>query len=136
MNMVADLCEFTVDHRFCPGTNYREPLKMIKEALGKEAKRFKVRIDDIQQPYEIKADPIHMLRSFWMSISDLRHRLRSKGSEGATVITFFQKHKIPAFATGWGAHGTLHANDEYIYIKSLYRGTQVLEEYIKEYDKM
>lgn len=135
VNMVADLCEFTVDHRFCPGTKYQEPLKLIKEALGKEAKRFKVKIDDIQQPYEIKASHPYVKKFL-----DVNKRLKApakiKGSEGATVITFFQKHKIPAFATGWGAHGTLHANDEYIYIKSLYRGTQVLEEYIKEYDKM
>ena len=57
-----------------------------------------------------------------------------KGSDGATVITFFKKHNIPAFATGFGAHGTAHTNDEYIYVKSLYKGTKVLEQFVKEYD--
>lgn len=135
VNMVADLCEFTVDHRFCPGTNYREPLKLIKETLAKETKKFKIILDDIQQPYEIKAD-----HPYVKTFLDVNKRMKApagiKGSEGATVITFFQKHKIPAFATGWGAHGTLHANDEHIYIKSLYKGTQVLEAYVKEYDQL
>ena len=49
-------------------------------------------------------------------------------------MTFFKKHKIPAFATGFGAHGTAHTNDEFIFIRSLFNGTKVLEKFIKQYD--
>ena len=56
------------------------------------------------------------------------------GSQGATVITFFQDYGIPAFSTGWGSHGVIHANDEYAEIKTLYNGARVLEQYLKEYD--
>ena len=135
VNMVADSCEFTIDHRFCPGTKPQEALKQIKQAISSVTKKYKLIVDDIQESYEIKGT-----HPFIKTFMDVNKRLKTpakiKGSEGATVITFFQKHGIPAFATGWGAHGTLHANDEYIYIKSLYKGTQVLEEYIKEYDKL
>jgi acetylornithine deacetylase/succinyl-diaminopimelate desuccinylase-like protein len=57
-----------------------------------------------------------------------------KGSEGATVITFFQKKKIPAVATGWGASGCAHATDEYARAADLYQGAIVLERAIKLFD--
>lgn len=135
VNMVADMCEFTIDHRFCPGTSHQEPLKLIREAIGKEAKKFKLIIDDIQQPYEIEGNHPYV-RKFMQVNKALKAPAKLKGSEGATVITFFQKHNIPAFATGWGAHGTLHTNDEYIFIKSLYHGTQVLERFVREFDQL
>ena len=65
----------------------------------------------------------------------MRCRAKAQGSEGATVITFFKRHRIAAFATGFAAEGTAHTNDEYIYISSLYKGTKILEQYIKEFDK-
>jgi acetylornithine deacetylase/succinyl-diaminopimelate desuccinylase-like protein len=58
-----------------------------------------------------------------------------KGSEGATVITFFQDKGIPAVATGYGTEGVAHITDEYIKIDTLYRGTQLLEQFIKDYDR-
>ncbi len=135
VNMVADVCEFTIDHRFLPGTRHTEPLKLIREAIAKEAKRFKLFVDDIQQPYEIAGNHPYV-RKFMQVNRALKSPAKLKGSEGATVITFFQNHGIPAFATGWGAHGTLHTNDEYIYIKSLYNGTRILERYVREYDEL
>ncbi|MCB9721338.1 MAG: ArgE/DapE family deacylase [Candidatus Omnitrophica bacterium] len=135
VNMVADVCEFTIDHRFCPGTPYREPLGLIREAIAKEARKFKLIVDDIQQPYEIAGDHPYV-RKFMQVNRALKSPAKLKGSEGATVITFFQKHGIPAFATGWGAHGTLHTNDEYIYIKSLYHGTRILERFVREFDAL
>ncbi len=58
-----------------------------------------------------------------------------RGSEGATVITFFKKKKIPAVATGYGAHGTAHATDEYARVDDLWRGALVLEKFIKLFDE-
>ena len=50
------------------------------------------------------------------------------------MITFFQEYGIPAFSTGWGSHGVIHANDEYVEIKNLHNGARVLEAFVKEYD--
>jgi acetylornithine deacetylase/succinyl-diaminopimelate desuccinylase-like protein len=58
---------------------------------------------------------------------------RIKGSEGATVITFFQDQGIPAVATGFGCEGKAHAADEYITIDNLHSGALVLEEFLKNY---
>ena len=35
---------------------------------------------------------------------------------------------------GWGARVTMHANDEYAEIKTLYNGARLLEQYLKDYD--
>jgi len=135
VNMVCDFCEFTFDHRFLPDSKAPEILKLIRKTISRTTKKFKIVIDDIQQPYEF--DPKHAyVKEYVKACRKFKAKATVKGSEGATVITFFQKHKIPAFATGYGAHGVAHCNDEYINIKSLYTGTRALEEYIKVYDRL
>jgi len=135
VNMVCDFCEFALDTRFPPGMKTKEALAAIKKIVASEAKKFKILHDSVQEPYEMDTkDP--RIESYLKLAKKMGCNAKFKGSEGATVITFFQHQKIPAFATGWGAHGTLHTNDEYIYIKSLCRGTRLLEEYLKEYDNL
>jgi len=56
-----------------------------------------------------------------------------KGSEGATVITFFQRKNIPAIACGFGSKGLAHTADEYAKIDNLYKGTLALVEFLKKY---
>ncbi|MCK5581040.1 MAG: M20 family metallopeptidase [Candidatus Omnitrophica bacterium] len=135
VNMVADFCEFALDVRFLPGMKAPLLLKEIKGIIRSEAKRFKVEIDDLQQPYEIdKKHPF--VQSYYQAAKKMKINATLKGSEGATVITFFKKHKIPAFATGFGAHGTAHTTDEYVHVNTLYKGTQLLEKFVQEYDNL
>jgi len=135
VNMVCDLCEFSIDFRFPPGMDPKAVIKRFKSTAASVTPKFKFIIDDLQMPYEISREHPG-IKCYMKTAKRLKCPAKFKGSEGATVITLFQKYKIPAFATGWGAHGTMHANDEYIFIKSLYNGTKLLEEYIKEYDKL
>ncbi len=133
VNMVADFCEFSLDIRFMPGMNAKGVLKEVTHIIRKETKKFKVIIDDSQKPYQI--DPKHPFVKTYVDVCrSMGIQAELKGSQGATVITFFQDHGIPAFSTGWGAHGVIHANDEYAHVKTLYKGAQVLEAYLKEYD--
>jgi succinyl-diaminopimelate desuccinylase len=133
VNMVPDACAFEVDWRFLPGMDARDLLSRMRRAFDQTAVRYDIVINDIQQPYEIdERDPL---------VSCLRRASRTigrnglvKGSEGATVITFFQKKKIPAVATGWGASGCAHATDEYARAADLYQGAIVLERAIKLFD--
>ena len=55
------------------------------------------------------------------------------GSEGATVITFFQDKNIPAIASGFGCTGCAHTSNEYAKISHLYKGAQVLERFLTTY---
>lgn len=135
VNMVCDFCEFSLDTRFAIGMDPKKIHKKIENIVKSEAKKYKILVDDLQMPYEISAKHPYV-QTYIKTAKKMGCKATIKGSEGATVITFFKKYKIPAFATGYGAHGTAHTNDEYIYIKSLYRGTKVLEQYLKEYDRL
>ena len=59
---------------------------------------------------------------------------RISGSEGATVITFFEERNIPAVATGFGTEGCAHIVDEFALIGNLYKGAQVLTRFLKDYE--
>ncbi|MDP8211970.1 MAG: ArgE/DapE family deacylase [Candidatus Zapsychrus exili] len=133
VNMVADFCEFTIDLRFLPFMDHKNILKIIKDTIKKETNRFKILVDDIQFPYEIDKENKYV-RAYIDTAKKMGCSARCKGSEGATVISLFKKYNIPAFATGFGAHSTAHATDEYIHVKSLCKGTKVLERFIREYD--
>jgi len=133
VNMVADFCEFSLDTRFMPGMKAEAVLKEIKSIVALETKNFKVIVDDSQKPYEI--DPKHPLVKIYVdTCKKMGFEAKLLGSQGATVITFFQDYGIPAFSTGWGSHGVIHANDEYAVVKNLYNGARALEAYIKAYD--
>ncbi|MDO8674870.1 MAG: M20/M25/M40 family metallo-hydrolase [Candidatus Omnitrophota bacterium] len=133
VNMVADFCEFSLDIRFMPGMTASGIVKEVKVLIGQEAKKFKVIVDDSQKPYEINPkDPF--VKTYVDVCRKMGFKAKLTGSQGATVITFFQDHGIPAFSTGWGSHGVIHANDEYADIKTLYNGARVLEAFLKEYD--
>ncbi|HOW34871.1 MAG TPA: M20 family metallopeptidase [Candidatus Omnitrophota bacterium] len=135
VNMVADFCEFSVDARYLPGTNPRDVLKEIKKIVSREVKNFKIEIDDIQHPYGISAQH-RLVRTYFKACVSMKQKAKLTGSEGATVISFFKKAGIPAFATGFSSRGTAHATDEYVKIENLYQGAKVLEKFIKEYDNV
>jgi acetylornithine deacetylase/succinyl-diaminopimelate desuccinylase family protein len=134
VNMVADWCVFEADLRFSPGMDSKKILGQIKRGFDRARVDYEIVVSDIQQPYEISTR--HPL------VSSLKKAARGivkdspvKGSEGATVITFFKKKNIPAVATGYGASGCAHATDEYARVDDLYRGALVLERFIRIFDK-
>lgn len=135
VNIVADFCEFAVDLRYLPGMDPQKILKEIKRIIEGEAKKYKIEIDDIQYPYEINSRH-PLVQTFVKASRSMGIKAHLKGSEGATVISFFKKKRIPAAATGFGAVGTAHITDEYVVIDDLCRGAKVLEQFLKEYDRL
>jgi len=129
VNMVADWCDFEVDIRFLPGMRKVDILRDIKKIIQARAKKYSIKIDGTQEPYEIDKD--HPLVS---GIRNTNKRIIGRqnlaASEGATVITFFQDLHIPAVAYGCGSGGCAHATNEYIKIDSLYKGALVLEDFL------
>ena len=133
VNMVADFCEFALDVRFLHSMKSSAVIHEIKSIIRKDAPRFKLIIDDLQQPYDI--DPDHpFVKTYLATAKKMGIASSLKGSEGATVITFFKKQKIPAFATGYGSSGTAHTTDEYCEINKLFKGAKLLEQFLKDYD--
>lgn len=134
VNMVADWCEFEADLRFVPGMEAREILAAIRAAWKKTGIAFHLRAQDIQQPYEIsRTHPL--VRCLLKAGEETGMEPRVKGSEGATVITFFKNKGIPAVATGWGAKGCAHATDEYVRVHDLLAGARQLERFVRIFDK-
>ncbi len=135
VNMVADFCEFSVDIRYMPRTDPKKVIRQVKDIIGSVADKYELLIDDIQLPYEIDEDDPYVT-AFVKAAKRCGQKAHLKGSDGATVISFFQHHGITAFATGFGKSGTLHADDEYAEVKTLYNGSRVLAEFIKDYDQL
>ncbi len=133
VNIVADFCEFALDTRFLPQMNGHRVLQQIKAIIKKVTPHFKILIDDMQSPYEIDAQH-PFVKTYLKTAQKMGIKTMIKGSEGATVITFFKKYGIPAFATGFGSRGTAHTTDEYVRINNLTRGAQLLQRFLMDYD--
>lgn len=132
VNIVADWCEFELDFRFTPGIRAEYFLDLLRSIIKKYTSRFRIEINAIQKPFFI--DPAHSLvTQFRRSAKRQGVSCLIKGSEGATVITFFQDKFIPAIATGFGSGGCAHSVNEYVKISNLYRGAKVLECFLKDY---
>ncbi|OGX32289.1 MAG: hypothetical protein A3D27_01085 [Omnitrophica WOR_2 bacterium RIFCSPHIGHO2_02_FULL_46_37] len=130
VNMVADWCDFEIDVRYLPGMPVKALLSRIKKLIAGRAKRFKIKINGLQSPYAIAGG--YPLISFLLKVWRKHHPpSKLRGSEGATVITFFKDKGIPAIATGFGSSGCAHINDEYAVIDKLYSGAKALEEFLK-----
>jgi len=132
VNVVADWCEFELDFRFLPGMSEKKILEDLKIIIEKYTCGFKIELEGIQKPYCIKRSH-RLVTCLEAAMRRFKVKPLISGSEGATVITFFQDKNIPAIATGFGCGGCAHSANEYIKIGSLYKGTLVLEEFLKRY---
>lgn len=132
VNIVSDWCEFSVDIRFLPGMSDSLIMDDVKKIIRRYTGKFKVEIDDIQKPYEI--DTRHSsVKCLAEAAKNTRVKSCISGSEGATVITFFHKKKIPAVSIGFGAPGCAHISDEYAKINDLYNGARLLDNFLRIY---
>lgn len=132
VNIVADWCELELDFRFLPGTEAKDLLREIKGVIKKHSKNFAIEIEGIQDPYYIN-EKHQLVVSLKKAMQSLKIKPHIKGSEGATVITFFQHKNIPAVACGFGSGGCAHIADEYIKVDNLYKGAMALEKFLKNY---
>ncbi len=132
VNVVADRCEFELDLRYLPGMSAENLLRRIKKIVCRHCVGFKLEIEGVQKPYDI-AESHPLVRGLQSAGKKIGVSCPVRGSEGATVITFFQDKAIPAVATGFGCEGMAHMADEYAKIDSLYKGSLVLEEFLKDF---
>ncbi len=132
VNVVADWCDVELDFRFLPGSGVPQFLRLLRQVLKRHALRFRIEVQGQQKPYEIeRSHPLVRTLVDQMRAGGVPARLC--GSEGATTITFFQDHGIPAVATGFGAHGCAHTQDEFARVSALCRGARILERFLKAY---
>jgi len=132
VNIVADWCVFSVDMRFLPDMKVKDILFDVKRVISKFADKFKIEILDIQPSYEIDKNN-YLVKNLLLSLKNNKIIPKIAGSEGATVVTFFEKKNIEAIATGFSNPGTMHITNEYIKIENLYKGALVLEDFLKNF---
>lgn len=132
VNVVADWCEFELDFRFLPQMSAESFLGYLKRVIRKHARKFSIEVEGIQNPYGIN-EKHSLIKCLQKAARKIKVSCPIRGSEGATTITFFQDKHIPAIATGFGSEGCAHIADEYAKVKNLYKGSRVLEEFLKTY---
>jgi acetylornithine deacetylase/succinyl-diaminopimelate desuccinylase family protein len=134
VNMVADWCEFELDIRFLPGMDKERIIKTIKDKISSVTKEFKFDVAASQAPCE--TSPRHILaRSIKEAAQKTLGSFNFKGSEGATVMTFFDDYGIPCVATGFGSARCAHTADEYVSIYNLIKGYHMLRNFLFIFDK-
>jgi len=132
VNMVADWCEFELDLRFLPGMFSQDIIRQIRKIVKNYAKKFAIQILAVQPPTQI--DTHHPLVDYLKeAMFACKIKPRISGSEGATVITFFENRNIPCVATGFSCSGCAHSSNEYIKVDYLYKGAKVLERFLKNF---
>ncbi len=133
VNIVAGWCDFEIDVRFLPGEQGDDILPKIKRIIRRQAKTAKIQILAQQDPTQINCRHF-LVNRLKKAMLELGVKPRITGSEGATVITFFQQRNIPAIATGFASSGCAHAGNEYVKIKHLHKGALVLENFLKNFN--
>ncbi len=126
VNVVADWCEFELDFRYLPGQQPKAIISELKNIIGRYCSKFEVEMHSIQKDYSL-AETHPLVRGFSDSLRKFNIVPKLSGSEGATVITFFQDKHIPALASGFGVDGCAHAVDEYVTVSNLCKGAKILE---------
>ncbi|MFH1622651.1 MAG: ArgE/DapE family deacylase [Candidatus Omnitrophota bacterium] len=134
VNMVADWCEFELDIRFLPGMHKNEIIKIIKNTIRSYTKKFKFVISVAQAPCETGTNHI-LVRSLKEASLKTNNKYTFKGSEGATVMTFFDKHNIHSVATGFGSAKCAHTTNEYVKIDNLIKGYHMLKNFLFIFDE-
>ncbi|MFA6383836.1 MAG: M20 family metallopeptidase [Candidatus Omnitrophota bacterium] len=130
VNIVAGWCSCELDVRYLPGMSAHKIIADIRRLARAFSKHVSVEIGDIQKPYEI--DRSHPLVTAYLdALGACAKPRRVHGSEGATVITFFQDRGIPAIATGFGCSGRAHMVDEYALVKNVYTGGKILDKFLR-----
>ncbi|MBU4245981.1 MAG: M20 family metallopeptidase [Nanoarchaeota archaeon] len=131
VNIVPDVCEFTIDARYLPGMDADALILEIKKTIEKATKNYKLETLNIQLPYEMNRNsPLITKLEFAMKNNGVEPKI--DGSEGATVMTFFQNYKIPAVSFGIGPD-MAHQTDEYVEVDALVYGANVLLDFLKEF---
>jgi len=131
VNIVPDVCEFTIDARYLPGMNADALLLEIRKTIERATKNYKIETLNVQLPYEMdRRSPLITTLESAMKNNGIEPRI--EGSEGATVMTFFQNYKIPAVSFGVGPD-MAHQTDEYVDIYALEKGVEVLIDFLKDF---
>lgn len=131
INLVPDECEFTIDARYLPGMNADSVALQIRKIIERTAKNYRHEILNMQLPYEMNRNNL-LITTLESAMKKNGITPKVEGSEGATVMTFFQEYKVPAVSFGIGPD-MAHQTDEFVGIDALIYGAEVLLDFLKDF---
>ncbi len=135
VNIVAGEAFFELDIRFLPGMKVTQLVSYIERIVRRYVKRYRITILAQQEPAEVNMRSLG-LRVLCKTLRKQKIKPVLKPSFGATVINFLQEKGIDTFAFGFGSRGCAHVKDEYVTVKNLVKGTEVLFDYICAMDEV
>lgn len=133
VNIVAGYCFFELDIRYLPSMSEKKVIGQIERIIRKQKIPYKIKIMAHQGPIEISKEliPIKVLRK----VLAQRHIKSSLSpSFGATVINYVAQQGIESFAFGFGTKGNAHTKNECVKISNIYKGVEVLVDYVQRLD--
>ncbi|MCD6583661.1 MAG: M20 family metallopeptidase [Candidatus Omnitrophica bacterium] len=133
VNVVAGFNFFELDIRYIPSMNKKNIEKKLRKIIEKYTRKYRIKILAHQKPLEIAKN--HFLIKLMRKVLK-RHKIKVsyKASLGATVINFLSERGIEGFCFGFGSKGYAHSANEYVKIKNLYGGVEVLKDYVLSLD--
>ena len=107
--------------------------KKLRKIIEKYIKKYRIKILAHQKPLEIAKE--HFLIKLMRKVLK-KHKIKIsyKASLGATVINFLSEKGIEGFCFGFGSKGCAHSANEYVKIKDLCQGVEVLKDYVLSLD--
>jgi succinyl-diaminopimelate desuccinylase len=133
VNIVAGYAFFDLDIRYLPSMDKNKIIKDIERIIKKQKVKYKIKILAQQGPIEIDRNNF-LIRVLKGCLREHKLKITLKPSFGATVINFLKDKGIDTFAFGFGAKGCAHVKNEYAKLGNLYKGIDVLEDYVKKLD--
>jgi succinyl-diaminopimelate desuccinylase len=130
VNIVAGWAFFEIDLRYLPAMNKEDIIKDIEQIVKEQKIKYKIKVLSHQKPIEINTNsPAIKIMQKVLAAKKIKSEV--KPSFGATVITYLQEKGIDTFAFGFGSSRTAHTKNEYVEIKNIPLGVDVLVEYVK-----
>jgi succinyl-diaminopimelate desuccinylase len=130
INIVPDRSVFTVDRRLIPEEDVKTAKNEVFDLLRRLSNRdkdlkFKVKILACERPVIVNKDePVCQALGYAIH-KVLKRKARFAIMPGGTDIRFFIKRKVPAVGYSVLGDDRAHADDEFIYLDSLYETTKV-----------
>ena len=134
VNIVAAQAFFELDIRFLPSMEKAKIIRAVKKTVDKYTNKYKIKVLAQQDPIEVNRRSF-LIKALKSTLKKHRIKPELKPCFGATVINFLEQQNIKAFAFGFGSKGCAHTKNEYVRVSNLYKGVQVLKDYLLSLDK-
>jgi len=133
VNMVPDSCRMQLDFRFMGNDTGRLLMRELKALAKQAARKATVEAQHSQEPC-LCPRRTTLAQSLEKALRKNKRPVRYELSKGATVLSYIPK-KTQAVIMGFGDPGVFHCTNEYVSIKNILDGVNVVRDALIELDR-